>query len=59
MDCKDGPNYKSEEFIHKKLKVDDFVVINITIIDRVVRNTNFMLYSTRRMTIFIKYSPSV
>ena len=40
MDCKDGPNYKSEEFIHKKLKVDDFVVINITIIDRVVRNTN-------------------
>ena len=29
MDCKDGPNYNPEEFIHKKIKVDDFVITNI------------------------------
>ena len=29
MDCKDGPNYKPEEFIHKKINISDFVITNI------------------------------
>ena len=29
IDCIDGPNYNPEEFIHKKIKVDDFVITNI------------------------------